>query len=154
LVGYGATAFDQGCEGGWDWCNNAATVYENNVFLGYVETGYNQSEEPGIFYEEPPANMPANQGWAVRDHNFIYNTKSCPTPLQTGEHCNTEDPLFVGEPASPLATGQSGEELLDNFNFTPASGSPLVGAGIAIPDITLDYNGTTRPNPPAIGAIQ
>jgi hypothetical protein len=66
------------------------------------------------------------------------------------ETCNTSSPAFTSQLSSPI----SAETDLAAFNFTPASGSPLVGAGIAIAGITTDYNGTTRPNPPAIGAIQ
>jgi hypothetical protein len=39
--------------------------------------------------------------------------------------------------------------------MAPASkSSAVVGAGIAVPAITLDYTGNTRPNPPSIGAYE
>jgi len=37
---------------------------------------------------------------------------------------------------------------------SPTSSSPVIGAGIHIPAVTTDYYGTTRPNPPSIGAIE
>jgi len=49
------------------------------------------------------------------------------------------NPLFT-------STGVSG-------NYTPASGSPLIGAGNSSHGATTDYNSATRPSPPAIGAI-
>ncbi len=150
FVGYAATPFDFGCEGGWDFCQNAASTYQNNLFLGYSDPLYNGGALPGLFYEEG-SSMPPNQGWATRNHNIFYNTRSgyCPTPLQVGESC-TNDPMFVGQPASPI----SAESDLDGFNFKPSSSSPAIGAGVAIPGITTDYTGATRPNPPSIGAIE
>lgn len=149
-VGYNATPFDFGCEGGWDFCQNAASTYQNNLFMGYSDPLYSDGQLPGLFYEEN-SSMPPNGGWATRNHNIFYRTRTgyCPSPLQAGESC-TEDPLFISEPASPI----SAESDLDGFNFKPSSSSPAAGAGVAIPGLTTDYNGTTRPNPPSIGAIE
>jgi Bacterial Ig-like domain (group 3)/Chitobiase/beta-hexosaminidase C-terminal domain/Bacterial Ig-like domain (group 2) len=120
--------------------------------------------------------MPLEDGWKTRSNNIYFNVRPadpgymnyptagypaldwCPLPGNTRlgpnygtlETCNTQDPLFIGEPASPI----SAESVLDNFNFTPSSGSPAIGAGVAIPGLTTDFNGNTRPNPPSIGAIE
>lgn len=40
-----------------------------------------------------------------------------------------------------------------NFNFAVPQNSPVIGAGVAIPGVTVDYNGKPRPNPPSIGAF-
>jgi len=149
FVGYNSTMFDLFCEGGWDSCPNAQTVFQNNVVLGYVDTIYGDGRLPGLFYLEN-AVMPPNSSWAVRDHNIYYNVRYCPTPLQTGEVCNTTDPQFAVEPASPITS----EATMDSFNFAPASSSPLIGAGISIAAITTDITGATRNNPPSIGAIE
>ena len=167
-VGYFDSPVDIGCEWSWDFCNNATTVFQNNLTLGYVNNINGDGLVPAMFYLETadssvPSNhtsiyMPANNGWALRDHNLFYNVRGagstdsswCPSPLNTGDSCNTRDPLFVGEPASPM----SSESSLDNFNFKPAAGSPAIGTGIAIPGITTDYTGATRPNPPSIGAVE
>jgi len=39
-------------------------------------------------------------------------------------------------------------------NFTPASGSPLIGKGNTLYGSVLDFAGRTRPSPPAIGAYE
>ncbi|MBU1775617.1 MAG: hypothetical protein KJ899_03130, partial [Gammaproteobacteria bacterium] len=39
-------------------------------------------------------------------------------------------------------------------DFTPAAGSPLIGAGSNVNKSTLDITGATRPSPPAIGAFE
>ena len=41
-----------------------------------------------------------------------------------------------------------------NTNLIPQPGSPVLGAGTAIGGITIDYLGTTRNNPPTIGAYE
>jgi len=73
-------------------------------------------------------------------------------PAVSGDASSTcaLSPEFVSQPVSPI----SSEAALDGFNFTPSSGSPVVGKGVSIPGLTLDYNGTTRPSPPSIGAIE
>jgi len=45
------------------------------------------------------------------------------------------------------------DPLIDS-NFKPLSGSPLIGAGIAISGVTADYEGNTRSDPPTIGAYE
>jgi hypothetical protein len=89
----------------------------------------------------------------VRDHNIFYNVRDgwCPSPLFKGESCNTQNPQFVDQPASPI----SAESDLDNFNYHPSSGSPAVGAGTAYPGmLRRDQDGVRRPNPPSIGALE
>jgi hypothetical protein len=95
--------------------------------------------------------MPALNGWSVRDHNLYFNIRrgNCPS-LQAGESCNKLNPQFVNQPANPYIN----EPALDNFNFTPSSASPLIGAGIAIPSVLTDSAGLRRPARPVIGAIE
>jgi len=50
----------------------------------------------------------------------------------------TGDPLFVSA----------------GSDFSPTSGSPLIGAGNALHGALLDITGATRPNPPTIGAFE
>jgi Bacterial Ig-like domain (group 3)/Bacterial Ig-like domain (group 2) len=150
FVGYNATMFSLECELGWDACPNAGTTFENNVVMGYQDPLLSTGDPlPGLFYENQ-ASMPINGGFVTRDHNLYYNVRYCPTTLFTGEICNTADPQFTVEPPSPI----SAESALDSFNFAPTAASPLIGAGVAIAGITTDINGTTRSNPPTIGAIE
>ena len=154
FIGYNATPFDLICEDAWDFCSGASSVFQNNVVLGYIDPDYNSGIAPGLFYTETGNGQvyPANYGWSVRDHNLYYGVRPewCPLPLQIGETCNTANPSFTGQPASPI----SAESQLDNFNFSPSASSPLIGAGISIPGLLSDITGLTRPLPPSIGAVE
>jgi hypothetical protein len=124
--------------------------------------------------------MPLEDGWQTRTNNIYYNVRTidpgyagspdstygplnwCPLSFNarlgpnygTLETCDTQDPLFVNEPANSMTTSISAETDLDSFNFAPSSGSPANGAGVAVPGLTTDFNGNLRPNPPSIGAIE
>jgi hypothetical protein len=53
--------------------------------------------------------------------------------------------------ADPRLTSES------NINAivpTLTSSSPAIGAGVSLSNVTTDFNGTARPNPPAVGAYQ
>lgn len=147
-VGYGATSYDLQCVNGWDSCANTKSVFENNINIGITNTNYNGGVAPGLFYDEQ-SSMPANGGWAVRDHNLYYGFRNggCPT-LNAGEIC--ADAKFVGEPALKI----SSETTLDNFNFALSSTSPAKGTGLIIPGLVSDILGLTRLDPPSMGAIE
>jgi hypothetical protein len=124
--------------------------------------------------------MPLEDGWQTRSNNIYWNIRTidpgyagvpdktygplnwCPLSWNTrlgpsfgtSETCDTQDPLFVNEPANSMTTSISTESDLDNFNFTPSPSSPANGAGVAIAGLTTDFNGNVRPNPPSIGAIE
>jgi hypothetical protein len=116
-----------------------------------VPSSRRRGKTPALFYPESTS-MPALDGWSVRDHNLFQNVRDgwCPSPLGTGETCNTADPGFVGEPASPIKA----ESDLDNFNVHLTAGSPAVAAGVAIAGVTTDSTGFARANPPSLGAVQ
>jgi hypothetical protein len=89
-------------------------------------------------------------------HNIEFGMQdgSCPSTAN-GMICG--DPKLVNEPSQTWTS----ESALDVFNpfvagnsFYPASGSPLIGAGIHIPGLTTDYYGTTRPTSPSIGGVE
>ncbi|HEV2710973.1 MAG TPA: Ig-like domain repeat protein [Edaphobacter sp.] len=154
---YGVT-FDMMCDDPWSHCENTSAIFQNNVIMGYQQVAGGQL--PVAFYLETvdgtnsnmnTANMPPMNGWSVRDHNLYYNMRNgnCPSP-QTGESCNKLDPKFVNEAPNPYVD----ETALDNFNFTPAASSPLIGAGISIPGLLADATGLLRPLLPSIGAIE
>ena len=77
---------------------------------------------------------------------------------------NLWDTLQTGCPASATAAYEKkpvcsdpllvGESNINAINPGLTSGSPAIGAGLAISGITTDYNGSTRPNPPALGAFE
>jgi hypothetical protein len=152
FAGYGATSFDLSCDGGWDFCNHSNTVFENNLWVGIENASVtSQLPLPGLFYAST-AGLPPNSGWAKRDHNLYYNAKNgCPT-LLTGEIC--------ANPALPFPLTITNEHQLDTSSssyvtlFMPSSTSPALKKGVAIPGLTTDINGVTRPNPPSIGAVE
>jgi hypothetical protein len=146
-VGYGATSYDMECSDSWDSCPGTQSVFENNVNIGITDANYNLGQAPGLFYNQET--MPANGGWAIRDHNLYYGFRNgeCPT-LLTGEIC--ADAKFVGEPALTI----SNETALDNFNFALSSNSPAIGSGVTLPGLLTDSLGLAMSSPPSMGAIQ
>lgn len=158
FAGYG-TPFDLACDDPWSHCQNAVTIYQNNVVLGY-QVGHG-GDLPALFYlgttapsdadNKKSSLMPHYQGWSVRDHNLYYNLRAgyCPSPLRLGETC-TVNPLFLKQPS----TSMPHESSIDDFLPVPAANSPLNGAGIPIEGLTNDFNGAPRPAKPAIGAIE
>jgi hypothetical protein len=146
-VGYGATSYDLMCVGDWDGCPNTKSVFQNNINIGLTNMGFSDHQSPGLFYTQ--GTMPANQGWAVRDHNLYYGFRNgnCP-PLNDGEIC--ADAKFVGEPSLTV----SSETALDNFNFNLSPSSKAKSSGITIPGLLTDILGLTRSNKPSMGAIE
>jgi hypothetical protein len=161
MAGYADTALAFACSSGSDNCSAATTTLQNNVLLMYSDSSFNGSQTSATFCALDPSkddcnnflsNYPANQGWATRSNNIYYNTRSCPKTLTAGESCNTKNPLFANQPASPISPAT--EITMDNYNFVPSVSSPLIGAGIGIPGLLIDLAGLLRPNPPSIGALE
>lgn len=148
-VGYGATSYDLECSSSWDGCAGTHSVFQNNINIGITNTNYNGGTSPGLFYDEQ-SSMPANGGWAVRDHNLYYGFRhNAPCDaLNAGEIC--ADAKFINEPPLTIST----ETALDNFNFSLSSTSPAVGTGIAISGLLSDSLGVAMSSPPSMGAIQ
>jgi hypothetical protein len=139
-----------------------------------VNPPYSPDPVTGLYF------MPLEDGWKTRSNNIYYNIRTvdpgyagtpdstygplnwCPLSWNTrlgpnfgtSETCDTQDPLFVNEPANSMTTSISDETDLDNFNFAPSSSSPANGAGVAIAGLTTDFYGNLRPNPPSIGAVE
>jgi len=116
--------------------------YNNNIFVGYLNPDGDQKPTP--IYGDTDLTMLTNPG-ASWTNNAYYGYRSnwtCPAVGETNAHCG--DPGLVDETWHPYGYG----------NMTPYLGSPMIGAGVAIPSISLDYTGLTRPNPPSIGAYE
>ena len=125
-----------------DGSASAVLTATNNLMLGYAIVGSSSPFPYGFIDEGDWA------GSTVRSYNLLKNQQiTCPTG-NTGEICTS--PLLVSQPAAPL----SAESQLDAFNYNLTSGSPAIGAGIAISGITTDFAGNTRPSPPSIGALE
>ena len=87
----------------------------------------------------------ANSGSEI-DHN-LWNTMNtgCPDNSVTAGY---EKIYTCGDP------DMVGESNINAINPNITSSSPAINSGIAISGITTDYNGNTRANPPAIGAME
>ena len=134
-------------------CTTCAFVAKDNVFLVYPNNPANgdPSGAGGLgvtFVLVGTAGMFGHSGSSY-DHNATYapqtGTPLCPntTFSETNGLCTT-----------PGLTDQTwpvtGYRVL-----TPASGgSSVVGSGVAVPSLTLDFAGLTRPNPPSRGAYE
>jgi len=151
LIGANATMLDINCgyvDGGGVHeetnCTTAPLVWTDNLFMGYVDP--DNGSQPGLWYFDPGAGGSLVLNASYDDEFGVRDGDTCGT-----NHILCSDPLLTSEPAEPWP---GSEAALDNFNFTPTSGSPLVGAGIAVTGLTTDYNGTTRPNPPSMGGVE
>jgi Putative Ig domain len=167
IVSYSPTIFDISC---WDapgqggnnnGCGSAVLNFYDNIVIGYDNPATyslgGQQGGPGLWYfqEAAPSGSASGQviGTINRSNNIYYgigHNFACPTGY-SNEKCVTPD--FINQ---PTANGTSFTQTeLDNYNFNLASGSPADGTGVTYTGIpTLDYNGTTRPNPPSIGAVE
>jgi hypothetical protein len=145
IVMYSPTVFDMSCQT-TGACGTTPYQYKNNIFLGYLNddpayASLSNGELPGLYYYSDSSDA------VTASNNVEYG-------IRNGDTCGGTilcvDPLLVNEPVSPMMS----ETALDNFAFYPSTTGPAVGAGVAIPGITTDYYGVTRPNPPSDGAVE
>ncbi|WP_353063659.1 putative Ig domain-containing protein [Tunturibacter psychrotolerans] len=142
-VGYGTTMYDVGCAALAPNCfsNGATFIFKNNISKGYPDPGNGNRLASGFYFGM--GNPFANAG-SVADHN-LWSTmdEGCPDSTIGIEKIYTcADPGLVAE------------SDINHINPNLTSSSPAINSGIAISGITTDFNGTTRPNPPAIGAME
>jgi hypothetical protein len=132
----------------WDsgpaWAGTELFKYVNNTFLGFFNSGHGSNATP-IFSNVSLAPLTfAGSSWT---HNAELGGAgsgwTCPMTGESSQICGS--PGLVDETYHAFGFG----------NMTPSSGSSAVsGAGVTIAGITTDYAGVTRPNPPAIGALE
>jgi hypothetical protein len=144
-VGYGTTMYDVECAALAPNCaaNGAKFVFRNNISKGYPDPANDGLLAAGFFMGA--GNVFSNAGSAI-DHN-LWNTMhtGCPDVSISG---GVEKIFTCADP------DLAGESNINAINPNITSSSPAINSGIAISGITTDYNGNTRPNPPAIGAIE
>jgi hypothetical protein len=147
VYAYSNTVFDLACEVA-DGCDDTTWTFKNNILLGFInpsQTG-GSDEAPGLFYIGDPSITYTSQ----YNDEFGVRNGDCPaTDTSTGILCVS--PGLFGQPTGTGSTFTESE--LDNFIPNPLATSPLLGAGVAIPGLTTDYNGASFTNPPAIGAF-
>jgi hypothetical protein len=118
--------------------------FNDNVFVGFYN-GSGKDSTP--IYSSTDLNMLTNPGASWTNNAYLMREGgwSCTGKGETNSICSTTTLGLVDETYHPYGYG----------NMAPAAGSSaVVGAGVAVPTITLDYNGLTRPNPPSIGAYE
>jgi hypothetical protein len=137
-VGYGNVMYDFTCNIFLSSCPGAAIIFTNNLSKGYPDPGNSGRLATGIFL-----NTNITTSNISGTHNLWDTTfNGCPDPNITDPNVVCADPLLVSE------------SNIDAINPNLTSSSPAIGAGLHISGITTDYNGTARPNPPAIGAFE
>ncbi len=141
ILGYGTTMFDLGCAFLSPTCGSGGTTVTetNDLHMGFPDPGNSGRLASGWYCE---VGIPCTV--ITADHNLWYSMDSfCPDNTLTGEsNYVCADPLMVSE------------SNVDSLNPNLTSGSPAIGAGVSITGVTTDFNGVTRPSPPAIGAIE
>jgi hypothetical protein len=124
-------------------CSTAtcAVNYRDNVFLGFASSG---TITP-IYMAGPPLSVFNNTGGSNSYNSTFGQNTACPYTSAYETHAICTDPGLVNE--TWPNTGYN--------NVAPASDiSAIVGSGITISGLTVDYNGTTRPSPPSMGAYE
>jgi hypothetical protein len=118
-----------------------AVNYRDNVFLGATAAG---TVTP-IYMAGPPLSVFNNTGGSNSYNSTFGQNTACPYTSAYETHAICTDPGLVNE--TWPNTGYN--------NVVPASGaSAIVGSGITISGLTVDYTGTTRPSPPSMGAYE
>jgi hypothetical protein len=147
------TAVEIECDGSAGPCDSTSKIdYRNNIFVGFLNSvadGYPPSQVTNNYsnpiYDGTGVGPFTNPG-SFYTNNSVFNPKSnwnCATASGANAICG--DPGLVDETWHLYGYG----------TMSPASASSAVmGAGMAIPSVTIDYAGQTRPNPPSIGAYQ
>jgi hypothetical protein len=93
----------------------------------------------------PPLSVFNNTGGSNSYNSTFGQNTACPYTSAYETHAICTDPGLVNE--TWPNTGYN--------NVAPASDiSAIVGSGITISGLTVDYNGTTRPSPPSMGAYE
>lgn len=134
-VGYGATMYDIECAG--TCTTTTQLLFQDNVSMGYLDpvTGVYAG---GLYLGT--ADPFANAG-SVISYNDWYSMKNntCPQDAAETNYICTNPNLV--------------SETIDAINPYLLASSPALSAGTAVSGLTTYYDGSTRGNPPDIGAL-
>jgi hypothetical protein len=130
----GGTGIEVGTEGSGHIISNNTVTYSaastaSNVFNCY---SYPLATTSYAFINNNHCSSAASYSWVAGHGTTI--------AWATG----FDSASFIGNPLFKVA----------GSDFTPATGSPLIGKGNAVNMSVLDVTGKTRPNPPAVGAYE
>jgi hypothetical protein len=146
-----ATAIEIDCDDTDGACNSSSLIdYRNNIFVGFknnVQDGYPSGGTGGYsnpVYNGSGVNFFSNSG-SVFSNNITFHPSSAWTCPATNELA-----AICGDPGLTDETWH----LYGTADMTPTASSIAVKSGIFIPAVPLDYAGTTRTNPPAIGGLE
>ena len=151
-----ATGYQITCDTSYGQCNNTAIFkFNNNIFVGFlnnVADGFPSTWPVTNNYSNPIYDQSDNGNWSLGDagsqytNNLTYHASSnwtCPGPSELHALCGV-DPQLTDETW----------HIYGYPNVQPLSGSPVLGAGVDIPGLTLDFAGNTISSTPSIGAYQ
>jgi hypothetical protein len=149
-----STAVEFNCDTTGGACDSTSLVdFRNNIFLGFLNNtanGYpsgSTGDYSSPIYVSGSVNPFRNPG-SLNENNVTYRPKSnwtCPSSYLEEASAGCGDPGLTDETW----------HVYGYPDATPVSGTgDVIGAGVAIPGVTLDYNGQTRSIPPSIGAIE
>jgi hypothetical protein len=141
-------------------------TFRNNIFYGGSgAVGSSGDSYPPVVYYDATTNWLSTSTF---DHNIMLSLQGDSLVLAFGPgagfgfhgytcaqlasmtnltSCINSNPQYAA--ASPSYYNSPG-----SFNFTPAVGSPVIGAGTPVGAPATDLWGTTRPSPPSIGAVE
>jgi hypothetical protein len=153
VIGASATMIEVGCgvSGKETNCGSVPILWQDNIFLGYIDpSGYSGGEAPALYYNDPGSHAVSRGSYNVE--YGIRNGDTC------GRNIICSDPLLAAEPAQARRRSEAALDVFNPFNagnsFELTASSPAKGRGNALSGLITDYYGTTRPNPPAIGALE
>jgi hypothetical protein len=127
--------------------------YDNNIFHGFPTaiggpsgaTNWGNGSNANAIYLDPGAITAFTNSGSSFSNNITYGQSgSCSDTALNEQNALCNDPKLTDEAWHTYGYG----------NVTPLLGSEAIGSGLYLPNVPLDYNGTTRPNPPSIGAVE
>jgi len=151
-----STTYEIDCDTSNGNCDSTSLIdFRNNVFVGFLNNTADGYPSGGSGdYANPIYMSNGNGAWpdpftnpgSYYSNNVTFHAKSnwsCPAAGETNAVCG--DPGLSDETWYLYAYG----------DMSPGTqGNAVQGAGVSLPDVTVDYTGAPRGNPPSIGAYE
>lgn len=157
---------------------NSVEMYFNTVFIGGIDitggttAGISKRDAATTFkaYDNAVYNTRSNgSGTGIHYGIYLTNTEATAFELNNNDYYTDGTGGILGRfgttdyttlPDWQTATTQDANSIsnnpqfVSNLDYRPATGSPLLGAGLTIAGITTDILGDLRNEPPTIGAYE